>query len=125
MNQAKFGHGETGGRRRTRSLGAVLAAVLFLGAAPVAAHGPTVQITHTAMKPALLNLHVGTTVHFNNAESMPGGHTVVDHGGTLESPPLGPVGDGWHYTFETPGTYELFIQQHPAAHMRIVVIPKP
>lgn len=100
-----------------------LATLLF--ALPSFAHGPTIQIGHAEMKPKLLNLHVGTTVHFNNKDAMPGGHVIVDEAGTLESPPLVEVGEGWHYTFETPGTFELFVKQHPAARARIVVIPKP
>ena len=55
---------------------------------------------------------------------MPGGHVVVDEGGTLESPPLEKPGDGWHYTFEEPGTYHVFVKQHPKAKAKIVVIPK-
>jgi plastocyanin len=115
--------------RTARRLGSASIALgvalgLFMMATEGSAHGPTVEITHSEMRPALLNLHVGTTVHFNNLDAMPGGHVVVDQGETFESPPLEKVGDGWHYTFENAGTYEVFIQQHPAAHMRIVVIPK-
>jgi plastocyanin len=76
------------------------------------------------MKPALLNLFVGTTVHFANTVAMPGGHVVVDTEGRLESPPLEKPGDGWHYTFEAPGTYEVFLRQHPKARARIHVVPK-
>ena len=88
------------------------------------AHGPTVKISHSEMTPPLLNLYVGTTVHFLNTVSMPGGHIVVDEGGTLESPPLNEPGDGWHYTFEDEGTYEIYLKQHPEAKTRIVVVPK-
>jgi plastocyanin len=89
------------------------------------AHGPTIEISHAEMKPRLLNLFVGTTVHFSNTVSMPGGHVVVDVGGTLESPPLEKPGDGWHYTFDQEGTYEVFVKQHPMTKARIVVIPEP
>ena len=102
----------------------LLVAVLSLLALPAQAHGPTIEISHSEMKPPLLNLFVGTTVHFANTVAMPGGHVVVDEAGTLESPPLEKPGDGWHYTFEEAGTYEVFVKQHPMAKARIVVIPK-
>ncbi len=113
---------------RSRRIAAVILAAGLLslaasGAAQV--HGPTIEISHSEMKPGLLNLFVGTTVHFSNTVKMPGGHVVVDEGGTLESPPLEKPGDGWHYTFEKAGTYEVFIKQHPMAKARIVVIEKP
>ena len=93
-------------------------------AAPCFAHGPTIEITHQQMKPALLNLFVGTTVHFSNTVTMPGGHVIVDESGSIESPALAEPGDGWHFTFEAAGTYDLFIRQHPEARARIVVVPK-
>ena len=97
---------------------------IFLVAAPCFAHGPTIEITHQQLKPALLNLFVGTTVHFSNMVTMPGGHVIVDESGRIESPALLEPGDGWHFTFEAVGTYELFIRQHPEARARIVVVPK-
>ncbi len=112
-----------GPARRARRL-EVLIGVLMLAAGTARAHGPTIEITHSEMKPALLNLFVGTTVHFANKVAMPGGHVVVDTEGRLESPPLEKPGDGWHYTFEEPGTYEVFLRQHPKARARINVVPK-
>ncbi|MFK7895585.1 MAG: hypothetical protein AB8G23_07095 [Myxococcota bacterium] len=115
----------TGNRIQQRCATVFLAAAFILGiAGSAAAHGPTVKVSHGEMKPALLNLYVGTTVHFTNTVSMPGGHVVVDEGGTLESPALLEPGDGWHYTFENEGTYEIFVKQHPEAKMRIVVVTK-
>jgi hypothetical protein len=55
---------------------------------------------------------------------MPGGHVIVDASGTIKSPPLEAPGDGWHYTFEKEGTFELHIEQHPSAKARIVIVPK-
>ena len=97
-----------------------------LGLAPgaVRAHGPTIEITHDSMEPALLNLFVGSTVHFANMVAMPGGHVVVDASGRIESPPLEEPGDGWHYTFEEVGTYDVYVRQHPKAKARIVIVPK-
>ena len=88
------------------------------------AHGPTIEISHDELKPSLLNLFVGTTVHFSNTVEMPGGHVIVDESGTIESPALEKPGDGWHYTFEKEGTFEIHIEQHPTAKARIVVVPK-
>ncbi len=102
-----------------------LAAIgMLVVAAPAFAHGPKIEISHQEMKPALLNLFVGTTVHFFNTVTMPGGHVIVDESGSIESPALAEPGDGWHFTFEAVGTYELFIRQHPEARARIVVVPK-
>ena len=89
-----------------------------------AAHGPTIEVSHDALVPKLLNLFVGTTVHFNNTVTMPGGHVIVDQSGTLKSPPLEKPGDGWHYTFEEEGTFEIYIEQHPESKARIVIVPK-
>jgi plastocyanin len=87
------------------------------------AHGPTIEISHSEMRPALLNLFAGTTVHFQNTVEMPGGHVVVDTEGRIESPALEHPGDDWHYTFEEEGVYEIFVRQHPDAKARIVVVP--
>jgi plastocyanin len=104
---------------------AVLLALCGLGSpSEASAHGPTIEIKHDELKPALLNLFVGTTVHFSNTVAMPGGHVIVDESGLLESPPLEKPGDGWHYTFEKEGTYEIYIRQHPTVKARIVVVPK-
>jgi plastocyanin len=97
---------------------------IFFAAAPSFAHGPTIELSHQEMKPVLLNLFAGTTVHFLNTVMMPGGHVVVDEAGEIESPALVEPGAGWHYTFESVGTYELHIREHPEAKARIVVVPK-
>ena len=103
-------------------------AFLLAAASSSAAHGPTIRLTHESMKPVLLNLFLGTTVHFSNeasaADERSGAHVVVEKSGKLESPKLIEVGDGWHYTFEEAGTYEVFIRSHPKAKARIVVLPK-
>ncbi len=103
----------------------VLVAALGFGIPRVAlAHGPTIEIRQDELSPPLLNLFVGTTVHFLNTVSVPGGHVVVDESGTIESPALAAPGDGWHYTFEKEGTFEIYIKQHPTAKARVVVVPK-
>lgn len=108
-----------------------LLALLRIGIpADVSAHGPTIKVSHDELKPSLLNLFVGTTVHFSNTVVMPGGHVIVIRGDevdaseAIESPALEKPGDGWHYTFEKEGTFEIHIKQHPTAKGRIVVVPK-
>jgi len=129
FRECEQGSGKTGRKGVAADAGrwlcALLAGLWLVGASGGAlAHGPTIEITHSEMKPQLLNLFVGTTVHFANTVAMPGGHVVVDDEGRIESPPLSEPGDGWHYTFEEEGVYELHIRQHPAARARIVVVPK-
>jgi plastocyanin len=115
----------------------VLLASIGIGIpADARAHGPTIKISHDALSPSLLNLYVGTTVHFSNTVEMPGGHVVVikainvtgavevDEAESIESPGLEKPGDGWHYTFDEEGTFDLYIKQHPTAKARIVVVPK-
>jgi len=111
-------------RPRIRVLALSSLAILIGVAGSASAHGPMIEVSHSELKPALLNLFVGTTVHFNNTVAMPGGHVIVDQSGTLESPPLVEPGDGWHYTFEKEGIFEISIKQHPHAKARIVVVPK-
>lgn len=114
---------------RCKRIAAVLPAaalfVLLVGAQASFGHGPTIKLAEDEMKPVLLNLHVGATVHFSNMVPRPGGHVIIDEGGTLESPPLAEPGDGWHYTFGAPGTFEVFVKEQPKLRARIVVIPKP
>jgi len=88
------------------------------------AHGPTIKMSQSQMKPGLLNLFVGTTVHFVNTIEAPGGQVVVDESGALESPPIEKNSDGWHYTFENEGRHELHLRDHPDAKATVVVVPK-
>ena len=111
-------------RKRARLLTGSLLLFCLALAGVAYAHGPTIEVSHSELKPKLLNLFVGTTVHFNNTVEMPGGHVIVDESGTIKSPPLEKPGDGWHYTFDKEGTFEIYIEQHPDAKARIVVVPK-
>lgn len=119
--------GESAGCRVIRGLAGAIGLWWLMCVLPglALAHGPTIEISHGEMKPPLLNLFVGTTVHFANTVEMPGGHVVVDEAGRIESPPLVHPGDGWHHTFDEEGVYELFVRQHPAARARVVVVPRP
>ncbi len=105
--------------------GAVLIALCVFGLSGVAsAHGPTIEITPEGLEPALLNLFVGTTVHFLNTLERPEGSVIVIESGSLESPLLVRPGDDWHYTFEEEGSFEIHLRDRPTARARIVVVPK-
>ena len=104
---------------------AVLIVLCTFGLSGVAsAHGPTIEITPEGLEPALLNLFVGTTVHFSNTLERPEGSVIVIESGSLESPLLVRPGDGWHYTFEEEGSFEIHLRHRPTARARIVVVPK-
>lgn len=109
-------------------LAAGLLASFFVGAfaAPAGAHGPTVEITAEGLRPPLLNLYLGTTVHFAQTIATPEGVSVEIEleGETTKGPVLAAPGDGWHYTFEQPGRHAIRLAERPAATMTIVVVPR-
>lgn len=102
----------------------LLAALAILATLPLAAaaqaHGTTVTVSHNKLEPAEVRVPAGGTVHFENVVAMPGGHTLVADDGSFKSPPLN-KGEGWHHTFEKPGTVGYHIKEHPDAKGRIVV----
>ncbi len=113
-------------RWRSGLAGLLLVGAMLVGAAGAArAHGPTVVLSEAGFKPVLLNLFEGTTVHFTNTIAGPEGVVVADEGGTFSSPPITAASDGWHYTFEKIGTFEIRIAGRPEAKLRIVVVKKP
>lgn len=105
-----------------------LLACLFLGllASASRAHGPTVEITAEGLRPPLLNLFLGTTVHFAQTVATPEGVSVQieREGESVKGPVLKAPGDGWHYTFEAPGRHAVRLVERPAAMMTIVVVPE-
>src|SRR5687767_13552209 len=52
-----------------------------------------------------LTIDVGTTVTWTNTGQRP--HTVTDRGGTFDTDPIAPDGEG-SFTFSVPGTYSYF-----------------
>ncbi|MEZ4332385.1 MAG: hypothetical protein R3F35_11560 [Myxococcota bacterium] len=109
-----------------RGLALMLLIGLVLGAGPALAHGPTVEIRASGLSPALLNLFEGTTVHFANTIDAPAGIVVlIDETGDLRSPVLKRPGDGWHYTFDRTGRFDVRVEGRPDWRMTIVVIAKP
>jgi hypothetical protein len=115
-------------RRILRAARSICLAAYLCAPHAAIAHGPTIEVSSDAMKPPLLNLFVGTTVHFSRTaerlDESAAGWVVVDESGVIESPALGRPGDGWHYTFENEGTFEIFVRDRPAAKARIVIVPK-
>lgn len=97
------------------------AALLLLWAGPASAHGPTVRVAWSGLKPATLTVRAGTTVHFHNANSSGSPSTVVADDGSFSSPTLGRA-EGWHYTFEAPGSFDYHLSEQPSAKGRIVVV---
>ena len=115
----------TGIAPRFAMKGILLASSLLLVAVSARAHGPTVEIGEAGLRPPLLNLFEGTTVHFANTISAAQGLVVlVDEAGAVRSPVLKAPGDGWHHTFEKSGRYAIRLEQRPEAKMTIVVVPK-
>lgn len=111
--------------RIRRGLGGWLALFALLATDAALAHGPTVEITQAGLRPALLNLFEGTTVHFTSTlDASPGLVVVIDPEGKIRSPALAKPGDGWHYTFERSGRYAIRVDGRAGATMTIVVVPR-
>lgn len=106
---------------RAAALAAALAALL--AAVPAGAHGPTVRLAYDGLRPSQLAIRAGQTVHFHNASTTPRTFTLIADDGSIESPPLA-RGEGWHYTFETPGTHALHVKEHPNLRATILVAPE-
>ncbi|MFQ5513610.1 MAG: cupredoxin domain-containing protein [Myxococcota bacterium] len=79
-----------------------------------------IHVMHGKLDPARIEISAGDTVVFHNLDEMPGGHTIVAHDGSFESPPLA-KDQQWRYRFDKSGTYSFRIKQHPAAVGTIVV----
>ena len=103
-----------------RARPAALAALGLLLAAPAWAHGPTLSGTYSKMRPQQLSIRAGDTVHFRNANSSDMTATFVAEDGHFESPAL-TRGEGWHFTFETPGVYEVKLAENGDNRATIVV----
>lgn len=102
-------------------LGLPAALLLVLPAAPARAHGPTVQVAWSGVRPETLTVRAGTTVHFHNANLSASPCTVVADDDSFRSPTL-PRGEGWHHTFREVGTFDFHLAELPGARGRIVVV---
>ncbi len=99
-----------------------LAFVLLLAAtAPAAAHGPSVGVSWSGVKPAKLTVRAGDTVHFTNANASGSPCTVLADDGSFESPTLGRA-EGWHHTFAKPGTFAYHLKEMTGARGTVVVV---
>jgi plastocyanin len=99
---------------RTFSLLSLLAACLLLGllpAGPAVAQdaGPTVQMQPRTFAPAELHVAPGTSVIWTNPSDVE--HTVTADDGSFDSGNVEP-GDSFSMTFDTPGRYQYYCQQH-------------
>ena len=108
---------------------AALRLVLFGGLAlalPLSAwaHGPTVKLRYGSVKPLVLTIQAGQTVHFQNENSSGLPCTVVFAGGELTGPTL-EKGGGWHHTFEEAGEFPYQLAESSKTRGTIVVEEAP
>ncbi len=101
-------------------LAAAGAALLVAVATAAGAHGPTVKVSYSGVRPERLVVTTGSTVHFHNDNVGGGPCTVVGEGEAFESPTLAPR-EGWHFTFESAGTYAFRIKELSGVAGTIVV----
>jgi plastocyanin len=105
------------------ALSKVAAESTAMGAAtqPTSQPAATVRIDNFAFEPKELDIAVGTTVTWQNADDVP--HTATSKGDpqVFDSGPLD-TDDKFSFTFSTPGTYAYYCKVHP--HMTGTVIVK-
>jgi plastocyanin len=111
--------------RRSLALPALTAALLLAaaGASPAWAHGTTIAVAWSGVRPSHVTVVVGAPVHFENANAGSGTCTVVADDGSFESPPLA-RGEGWHHTFEAPGTWSFHVKEQAGAAGSITVVKR-
>jgi plastocyanin len=110
-------------RRGSGGLGRLALAVagLLLAAGAARAHGPSVEASFSGLRPKLVTIAAGDTVHFRRAGGSQLALTLVSDAGLFEGRVLD--AEGWHYTFETPGDYSFHLKENPSARVRILVGP--
>ena len=86
--------------------------------APTTPTTTEVAIEGFAFKPAEINVPVGSTVTWNNKDSVI--HTVTARDETFDSGSLS-AGDTFSYTFEVVGTFEYYCVLHPYMEGKVVV----
>ena len=109
------------GEMRPRTLRSAALGLLLLASSPALAHGPTVKLSYARVQPAELTITVGQTVHFVNVNSAAGVVTVVEKGGSFESPPLA-RSEGWHHTFDEAGRFAFQVKEFPGREGDVVVV---
>lgn len=78
----------------------------------------SIKIDNFSFTPATVNIPVGTTVRWTNADDIP--HTVVSDDKAFKSKALD-TDDQFAFTFAKPGTYTYFCGLHPKMTAKIVV----
>lgn len=101
-----------------------LIASLFAGMLMVAgsafAGGTKVKVSHGSFEPAEVTISAGEKVVFKNVVDMPGGHTIAIEDIEAGSEAL-ENGEKWSHTFEEPGTYRFFVEEHAENKGTVVV----
>lgn len=99
-----------------------LATVITLcgGIGPAFAAGTTVAIENFAFQPAEIQVPVGTTVTFKNADDIP--HSVVAADGSFHSKALD-TDDQFSFTFTKSGEFVYYCGLHPHMQGKITVKP--
>jgi plastocyanin len=114
----------TARRASRRMIGAALLLVaVFAGvswAQTPAANSAVVNIDNFAFTPAVLVVHLGTTVTWTNRDDIP--HTVTEKKLTFRSKAID-SGEQFSRTFDLPGEIEYFCSLHPHMTGKIVVEP--
>jgi hypothetical protein len=109
-------------RNAPRRLAVALALAGVLAAPAAWAHGATLRASFGGVKPPVLVIRAGETVHFVNANVSPGPLTIASDDGSFESPPLA-RGEGWHHRFDAVGRFGVHVKGFESSHGQIVVAP--
>jgi plastocyanin len=88
---------------------------------PTTQAAATVKIENFAFLPKELDIAVGTTVTWQNADDVPHTATSKDDPQVFDSGPLD-TDDKFSFTFNKPGRYAYYCKVHP--HMQGVVVVK-
>jgi len=103
-----------------RYLSYFLIATLGFMSSGVAAEDVNVQIKGFAYTPAIVNVKVGTTVHWVNQDNAP--HTVTGNDESWGSDKLR-KNDEYSQKFDKAGTFEYFCKYHLSMTGSVIVTP--
>jgi plastocyanin len=99
----------------------LFAAVIGLSwVAPASAADTTVSIQNFTFTPTKIQVPIGTTVIFKNADDIP--HSVIAVDGSFHSKALD-TDDRFSFTFTKPGDYAYYCGLHPHMQGKITVVP--
>ena len=105
-----------------RSIPLLLALLAGLALAlPAPAHGPTIDVSYSGVRPKQLVVRVGDTVHIRNRNTMMGDVTLVTDQGEFGVPSL-PRGGDFHLTLEKPAEIRFFVKEFPQARGTLRVV---